>query len=413
MATQAGAPPRALEGLRVLDLSQGVAGPYCTKLLADYGASVVKVEPPGGGDPARQAGPFPEDLPHRERSALFLHLNTSKRSITLDVASARGRLLLKQLLPHFDVLVESYTPGTLAELGLSDSVIKRQHRNLVVTSITPYGQTGPYSHYRFTELTVFGTGGGMYREGFPDREPLKVGGNIGQYFAGTCASVATLAAALKARFTGKGEWLDISIMECLAGHPHQVSRGLVYDYSREVERRQPPHTPALPGTSGYGVGTFRCRDGHVTFLPLGERMWPNIVEMLGMPELLEDPRFATGEARTENRDNFDAIFLPWLLEHTKQEVFQAAQEAGVPGAPLNQPPDVLADTHMQEREYFVQIDHPEAGSLLYPGAPFKLSHGAWHARRAPKLGEHNQEVYRSLLNMGQDDLAQLQETGVI
>ncbi|MBI4233861.1 MAG: CoA transferase [Chloroflexi bacterium] len=403
----------ALEGLRVLDLSTGVAGPFCTKLLADYGAAVVKVEPPGGGDPTRQAGPFPNDMPHPEKSGLFLHLNTSKRSVTLDISTPTGQALLKRLLPHFQVVVESFPPGTLAELGLAYAALSAQQPALVLTSISPFGQTGPYRDFPFTENTVFALGGGMYREGLAGREPLKYGGQVGQYFAGALAAVPTLAAALRARFNGQGEWIDVAIMECLAGHPNQLSRGLAHAYSGYVEQRLPPHAPVLPGASAFAIGTYGCKDGYVTLLPLGERMWPNIVALLKMPQLLDDPRFATPKDRAAHQDDFDAIFLPWLAERTRQEVFQAGQAAGLPCAPVYTPADAVADPHFQERGYFVEMEHPVAGRLRYPGAPFRPRASPWRARRAPLLGEHNEEVYCGLLGLDQSDLVKLRGRGVI
>jgi crotonobetainyl-CoA:carnitine CoA-transferase CaiB-like acyl-CoA transferase len=185
----------ALQEMRVIDISTGIAGPFCAKLLADYGAEVIKVEQPGRGDTSRYEGPFPNGVPHPEKSALFLHLNTSKKGVTLDIESAAGQEMLRRLAAEGHILIESFSPGRLDSLGLGYEALKRLRSDLVMTSVTPFGQTGPHSDYQFTELTIFAMGGAMYREGLPDREPLKYGGEMAQYFAGTAAAAATMAAS--------------------------------------------------------------------------------------------------------------------------------------------------------------------------------------------------------------------------
>ena len=206
----------SLSVLRVLDLSEGVAGAYCTKLLAGFGADVIKIERPGGGDPVRRHGPFPDDLPHGEKGALFLYLNTGKKSITLDIAQRSGALLLLRLVEGAEVVVESFPPGWLTELGLGYGSLARIKPRLVMTSVTPFGQDGPYAGYRATNLTAFAAGGQMVVTGEPDREPLKNGGYQAEYQAGLHAFAATAVAAFSADATEVGQHIDIAAVECMA-----------------------------------------------------------------------------------------------------------------------------------------------------------------------------------------------------
>ena len=281
-------PAMALEGVRVLEVTRYISGPFCAKLLANYGAEVIKLESPESGDPARQRGPFPNDMPHQEKSGLFLYLNANKKGVTLDITSPTGQQLFKRLVETSDILIENLTPGEMASFGLGYESLKEINPRLVMTSITPFGQTGPYRDYQFTELTLFAMTGAMFREGIPEREPLKYGGEITQYFAGCTGAAVTMSATFKALLTGQGEWIDLSAMECMADHPHQIAYRMPFAYSGERDTRREPSASRLLGLPR---GTFRCKDGHVTLFPLGFRMWPYVARLIGRPELVEDPRF--------------------------------------------------------------------------------------------------------------------------
>ena len=210
-------PDMALSDITVLDFTHQISGPYCAKLLADYGAEVIKIERPGSGDPARAIGPFPKDVPHPEKSGTFLHLNTNKRSITLDLTNDRGRQIALKLAQRADIVVESFRPGVMAGFGLDYQTLNSTNPALVITSISNFGQTGPYRDWRASELILYGMGGELYTTGLDYREPVKMGANVGLYQAGTVAAYATLSASLSARETGTGEHVDVSIMETQAG----------------------------------------------------------------------------------------------------------------------------------------------------------------------------------------------------
>lgn len=384
-----------LSDVTVVELGEGAALAYCGKLLADSGARVIKVEPPQG-DALRRAGPrgLVDDL---ERSATFLHLNTNKESTVFDIADESDRGSLAALVRRADVLIESLPPGRLAELGLSYEAMSADRPELVVISLTPYGQHGPYRDYAATEMTLFASGGAMYREGLPDREPLRYAGQVPRTFPGLVAAGMVAAALLRRRDTGAGDWIDLAEVDCWASHPNQISRRLVYSFSGHAEPREETKASATPAAAGFGRGTYRCLDGYATFLPLGDRHWPRLVEFVGRPELAEDPRFATREARREHRADWEELYEAFLRELPLSEVFARAQEAGIPAAPLNDAARVLADPHLAERGFFHEIEHPVAGKLRHPGPPANAGADYWRLdRAAPLLGEHTRAVLREL-----------------
>jgi crotonobetainyl-CoA:carnitine CoA-transferase CaiB-like acyl-CoA transferase len=253
-------PDTALADITVLDFTHGVAGPYCTKLLADYGAEVIKIERPGIGDRARQIGPFPKDVPHREKSGTFLHLNTNKRSVTLDLNEDSGREIALKLAQKSDIVVESFRPGVMARFGLDYQSLSSENPALVVTSISNFGQTGPYRDWRASELIFYGMGGELSTTGVNYREPVKMGANVGLYQAGTVAAYATLSASFAARETGTGEHIDLSIMETQAGSiDRRMSMLLAYQYTGEISVRA---AQGVDGLGGYPSGVYPCADGY-------------------------------------------------------------------------------------------------------------------------------------------------------
>ena len=407
-------PYHILNDIRVIDASTGIAGPYAGKMLADCGAEVIKLELPDAPDFSRGTGAFAGGLPHSEKSALYLHLNAGKKGVTLDLSTPEGRRMFGELASQCDVVLESFRPGQMAEWGVGYHDLRDARGDIVMTSVTPYGQTGPHKDYEFTELTIFAAGGAMHREGLPEREPLRYGAEIAQYFSGTAAAAATMIALFGVAMHGEGEWIDISMQECFAGHPHQVGRRTPWIYGNEPDPRKPPRLAAAGMREPYAVGSFRCKDGYVSFLPLGSRMWPQLARMIDRADMINDPRFATADDRTERREELEAIFQGWFNEHTRMEVFAAGQREGLPCAPIMETHEAFDNPHFRERGYFVDLMHPDAGGLTYTGLPFRLS-GDTPTRNtpAPRLGEHNAEIYGELLNMGGAELAELRAEGVI
>jgi CoA:oxalate CoA-transferase len=403
---------QALSGVKVLDLSWHITGPYCTKLLADYGADVIKVERPGKGDPTRTMGPFFKDDPNPEKSGLFLHLNTNKKGITLNLKSATGKKILKRLVADTDILVESFRPQVMPSLGLDYQTLEKINPGLVMVSISSFGQTGPYRDFKASEIVEYAMGGEMYSTGIAGREPLKLGGNVIQYQAGTVAAVATLGAFYAAEDQGVGQYVDISIMETQAGSAdRRIMYILSYIMAGVLTTRWPPPREAVRMLI-MPQGVYPCKDGFVNTLSLPQ-WWSRYIEALGMPELKDDPRFQniySAEAGME----FDAIWYSWLADHTKQELFDIFIKSKIASAPVNSPEDLLNYTQLKARKYFVEVDHPATGKVSYPGAPFKMSETSWKIRRpAPLLGQHNEEVYCNMLGYTKEELVKLREGGII
>jgi len=400
---------QVLSDIRVIDLTHYVAGPYCTKLLADFGADVIKVERPGTGDPARRLGPFPGDEPHPEKSGLFLFLNTNKRSITLNLKSETGRKILLDLVKTADILVENFSPRVMPSLGLSYDDLRKVNPRLVMTSISNFGQDGPYRDFKASDLVLYAMGGAMSSTGLPEREPIRMPGNIIQYQAGTVAAAATMGAFLVARYQGVGQHVDVSIFETQLGSSDRRTTFLLgYQYhGLPAVREQPTGTPV--------GGIYPCADGYVAFLSVPS-MLPRFLEMIGRPELVTDPHFASPAAllSPETKEFIHELLLPWLLERTRYEVMAAAQRARFPGMVVLSPGDLVNDPHFNERGFWVEISHPVAGTFKYPGPPLRMSEGGWQVRRpAPLLGEHNDEIYCGELGYSRDDLDMLRERGVI
>jgi crotonobetainyl-CoA:carnitine CoA-transferase CaiB-like acyl-CoA transferase len=405
-------PDQALSDVKVLDFTWHIAGPYCTKLLADYGADVIKVERPGEGDPARRIGPFFHDDPGPEKSGLFLHLNTNKRGITLNLKSATGKKIVKDLVRDVDILVESFSPRVMPALGLDYETLEQINPKLVMVSISSFGQTGPYRDFRASEIVEYAMGGEMCSTGIAGREPLKLGGNVVQYQAGTVAAVATMGALYGADLQEEGQHVDVSIMETQAGSAdRRIIYLLGYACAGVLTTRWPPPREAVRMVI-LPQGVYPCKDGFINTLSLPQ-WWPRYLQALDMPELKDDPRFQnifSAEAGME----FDAIWYSWLADHTKDELFDKFLEAQIASAPVNSPEDLVNNPHLREREYFTEIDHPATGKVLYPGAPVRLTESPWQlGQPAPLLGQHNQEVYCGQLGYNSEELIKLRESGVI
>jgi len=407
---------QALSDVKVLDLTWYIAGPYCTKLLADYGADVVKVERPGAGDPARSLSPFFKDDPHPEKSGLFAHLNTNKKSITLNLKSAAGNKIFRELVRDVDILVESFSPRVMSSLGLSYDELEAVNPGLVMTSISNFGQSGPYRDFKSSELILYGMGGAMSWDGLPEREPLKKGGTVVLFSSGSHAAAATMVALIAARAQGtgrpfqtKGQHVDISLFETqLVSIDRRMSGLVFYQYNKEVTPRIGPRGLGIP------YGPYPCQDGHFDAAG-GWTMWPRIARMIGRPDLANDPRWATAEGQTsaESREEFDAIYLSWLMERTKGQCTEAGQAAGVLCGPVNSSGDLINDPHWKVRAFWAEVEHPVTGRLTYPGAPAKMSETPWQVRNpAPLLGQHNHEIY-GRLGYSKEDLAKLRVSGVI
>ncbi|MBI4329173.1 MAG: CoA transferase [Chloroflexi bacterium] len=369
-------PQGALDDLFVVDLSQGAGGAYCTRLLADLGATVVLVEPPEG-NALRRAGPFPGDVPHSEKSGLFLYFCANKYGVSLDLSTREGKRRLLGLVERADLLVEDFPPGTMEKLGLGYKALRRRNPRLVHTSITPFGQTGPWRDYVSSEIVEWAVGGWMYSVGEKGREPLFLAGQQGPIHGGIQGAIGGLAALYWARKTGEGQYVDVSDFESVQVGHSMLAAG--WSHEGKVVTRT---------THDF----IRCKDGW--FVIMAFRFDHNLFVLMERPELMEDPRFATREAWLQNREALLDVMREWALEHTKDEIYHNAQELRLATTPLYTFPELLHHAQLLERDWFLEIDHPAAGRLTYPGFPYKMSVTPPAVRRpAPLLGQHNEEVF--------------------
>ncbi len=380
--------PGPLSDLRIIDLSTYVAGPYATKLLADYGADVIKVESPEG-DELRRAGPFKGDDPHPEKSGSFFYFNTNKRSVVLDLESEAGKESFLSLIAGADAVVESFAPGTMEGLGIGWEAIHARRPDLPLISITNFGQTGPYRDYKGTELTLYAYAGEMYTMGIREREPVTMYGTAAFAESGSAASVAILAAIRASQEQGIGQHVDFAISDSHFGGADRRHVGAIaYEFAQRHTLRSPM------GGRPILSGVYPCSDGWVEFSGAGTR-WDRFQVMLDNEEWTLDPKWRVQGALAdpELKDEFEAYFLAWSLNLTKREIWAKAREARVLCGPLFSVDELAADDHFRSRGFWEKVSHPVMGEFEMPGRPFIMPECPWELRRpAPLLGQHTDEV---------------------
>ena len=392
--------PGFLYGLNVLDLTHYVSGPYATRLMATQGAEVVKIERPGRGDPARAIGPFAGGSRDTNHGALFLYLNTSKKSVTLDLQSPRGARILREMVEWADVLVENFRPGVMERLGLGYETLSAINPSLVFTSISNFGQTGPNRDWLAREINLYAFGGLMFITGDPDREPLQMAAKLAQYGAGQNAFAATLSALWHRDTTGDGQWADVAISEYLATILENALS--MYSYTGANFERT--------GNRGYGRaawGPYPCRDGYVGVIAGPDHNWPEMARLMDVAEL-NDPKFDDRAGRGANADDLDALMLPWLTSHDRHDIFERAQQRGLAFSYVANPDDILAWEHLRQRGFFAEV-----GEFHYPTGPFKSDGIEWRLEPAPSLGQHTEQVLRDLLGYSDDVVEGLRSEGVL
>ncbi len=401
--------PCALDGLRVLDLA-GPMGVSCGKLLADLGADVILVEPPAGAA-ARRVGPFYQGDPGIERSLFHWHFNGNKRSITLDIESLDGRALFRRLASTADVIVETFKPGYLSELGIGFEELAAEKPEIIVTSITPFGQTGPYSQYDGDELIGQASGGLLWMCGWPDRPPVMMGGGPALHQASAEGAAATLIATEMREQTGVGDHVDVSVQACM---PLTLMASMPEYYALGVLRQ-----PRVGDFHGSAInGMFQCSDGYADFRFRGRPgQWDRLVAWMGdMAEDLGEDRFKDPAYRreTEAYQHIDEVFQRFIRGFTREDAMDTAQRQGIEVGAVYTVEDMLRDPQLEARNFFVEVEHEDlARSFIYPGPPFVMSATpCLPPRRAPHLGEHNVQVFGEI-GLSIDELASLRTAGVI
>ena len=396
--------PATLDDLRVLDLSQGLAGPICAKILADFGADVIKVEPPAG-DAARSMAPYFGNDPHPEKSLIFLLANLNKRGVTLNLDDADGRALLRQMVRTADIIVESFKPGYLASLGLDYSALAQENPRLIMISITPFGQTGPYSAYQSEEIVTYAVSGIMSISGMAGREPLKHGGMQSQYEGGLSGTVGVLAALHARDMLGEGQHVDVSLQDVVTST--LVVHQPMYGWVGAVQGRRRP--------SGSSYGQVQgCKDGYFIWQTGGGAEWSDITEFFGV-EALKEERFSSVAGRALHGEDLDRIVIEATKDRTMQELFRTASEKyhmlfGI----VQEPQDLARCPHLEARDFFQEVDHPVIGCIKVPFRLWSMPDApAVYRRPAPLLGQHNFEVFSEMLGLDTDRMVKLVASGVI
>lgn len=400
--------PKALEGVRVVEVADLVAGPFCARLLGDFGADVTKIEPPGVGDSARRRGPFYHDVPHPDRSALFMYVNTNKRSVTLDIASAQGREIFRRLIADADILVTDRSPRETNALGLTYKHLKKVNPRLIAVAVTPFGLTGPRKDYKAHPMNVYHAGGDGYLlqsgEAYLDRAPIKAAGMAGEYQGGWNAASAALIALYARNFSGVGQQVDVSKQEALMG----LNRMILGRYPNEgvVEQRASRHYDFL--------GIFPCRDGHMIIMAFDDHHWKTLADLVGRPDWKTDPEYGNRGARTRHRKDINAYMTEWLKDKSGSELYHKWQKAHCPVGWFASPEDVVKSEQLKARNFFTTLDHPGIGPLVMPSVPYQFSGTpAAYERSAPSLGQDNEAVFCQRLGIPREEMTQLREAGVI
>jgi formyl-CoA transferase len=396
---------QALSGIRVIDMTHNQAGPACTQILGFLGADVIKLEEPKGGDIARRNM---RDRPDSD-SLFFLLFNANKRSLTLNLKSEEGKRLFREVIARSDVLVENFGPGALDRLGLGWAALQNLNPRLVYATIKGFGTYGPYSGFKSFEPIAQAMGGAMSVTGFPDNPPTYVWPAIGDSGTGMHMAIGILAALQQRHATGRGQHVEVSMQDAVVN----LIRVSLRDHQRYGH--PPPRSGNQLGRNVPGK-TYACAPGgpnDYVFIYAQQQMWPALVEAIGRPELAADPRFATVEARWENRAALDRAIEEWTRRHGKHEVMRLLGAAGVPCGACQDTGEVLADPHLREREMILDVDYPPRGVYQTVGCPIKLSDSPVAVARPPLLGEHTDGLLSELCGLGPAECRRLREDGVV
>ena len=398
---------KILDGAKIVEYGNLISGPFCAKILADLGAEVIKIEEPCCGDDSRRMEPFLKDIPGTERSGLFQYLNMNKLGVTLNLGTTTGRKILGELLRDTDAFVENNPPKRMKELQLSYNYVKQINPRIVMTSITPFGQTGPYQDYKGGELVDAHMGGIAYdsvREVDISHEPIKAPAHLFSFQAGLSAATASVGALFRQNVTGEGIQLDVSEQESIIQDMHSLFR---YYYDEQIVSR----TDVLDRAPAH---ILPCKDGYIHHANMEESEWSRFVELMGNPEWANNELFKDYTSRSQYWDALKPLILEWTKEHTIDEIYRGSQERGSAVGAVYTAKEMLVDRQMKARGFFVEVKHKELGKLTYPGVPYRFSDIPQETpAAAPFLGQHNEEIYCKRMGYTKQDIVKLTETGVI
>ena len=392
----------ALAGLRVIEMGSLIAGPFCGQLMGDMGAEIIKLEPPGEGDPMRQWGQGP-------KPAWWQVIARNKKSVSLDLRQARGQAIAKQLIAKADILIENFRPGTLEKWGLAPDSLHAANPGLIIVRVSGYGQNGPYADRAGFGGVGEAMGGWRYLVGEPDRPPSRMGVSIGDTLAASYGCMGALAALHHRDKTGKGQVVDSALYEAVL----QVTESLLADYGTGGFMRGRSGS-ILPRIAPSNI--YPCKDGDIVIGANQDKVFIRLCEAMGRPELAEDPRYRTHHARGDRQAELDGLISEWTRRHSLAEVDALMAQQGVPAGPMYRPDQILSDPHFAAREAVVWQDHPTLGRIPMQNAFPKLSETPSNALRSPaplNVGQHNRDVLAGLLGLSESEIAALEVSGVV
>lgn len=398
----------ALENLTVLDLTRVLAGPFCTMMLADMGANVIKIEVPTGGDDTRTYPPFREKNLNGQRESLyFANINRNKKGITLNLKAPEGKAIFKELVKKADIVVENYRPGVMDKLGLGYDVLKEINPRLIYAAVSGFGCYGPYHLRPGYDILAQAMGGMMAITGPRGGEPTRAGSALGDMLGGLHVTIGILAAVNARTITGKGQRVDVSLMDSMIAATENTA--LKYLESGQIPPRMGNRYAAV---SPYDA--FKVKDGVIIIAAGNQKLYEKLcTEVLHRPDMITDPRFVDMPGRLENQDAIQAVIEDTLKDYTMEEATQLVLSKGIPAGPILNIKQILEDPHVKEREMFVEMDHPTLGRITVNGCAIKLMDTQPSVRTpAPQLGQDNKAIYQGMLGMSEEEFAALHEKAV-
>lgn len=393
----------ALHGVRVLDLTRVLAGPYSTMMMADMGADVIKLEIPGKGDDSRQFGPFV-----KSESSYYMNLNRNKKGVTLNLKDPEGKEIFLDLVRKADIVVENYRPGTMEKLGLGYDNLKEVNPGIIYGCVSGFGHYGPYKDRAGYDIIGQAMGGLMSTSGWPGGEPTRSGTAMADVLAGLSLTVGILGALHSRSETGLGQKVDVSLVDSVVSSLEIINQ--IYLVEGRIPQRIGNRYESV-----YPYDSFKALDGSLVIGCGNDKLWGKLCHVMNKPELINDERFDKNPKRVQGHEEVKPIVEEWTMQHTIDDAVEILLKAGIPAAPINTIDRLVKDPHIAgAREMFVEVDHPVAGKLKITGSHIKLSDTKTAIKSSsPLLGQHNNEIYEKILDINEEKIEQLKQKGVI